>query len=745
MKVRKYFEQNRLTVIVGVTMTLILVTGLAIILPSASRGGTPATKPTPTPTTGVVTPTPIPADNIPTLASEVVLGPQACPAAVKDPAHWDAILGNQGSDRKVEGVSCANVIGTPSLQALVTIRHSNANGTLDVYVFNNITSAKPTQIFKLQGLLKGTAKISGYNTVMTAEVDQNSSANAGKPRSQWTVDIFREFDWDSSKGTLVQVAFPGIFPDLTRYQAEADQALVNSGKETWKNDPQQVAQKLAVKFFKWNRTLKTTVISGGGAKDVYATIKVEEAPVTGTASGPSVTVTLSRLEGNTHNMWVAIAVEGGSLTNIKARSLVASPVRLEGKGSAFEGTIGLAYILDHLYTPVGREIVTGIPGLGMGFSPYSIQVSYDTSFKQGPQEGIVEVLMTSPIEADPYSAVMVKVLLDSQPRVALGPVSCPIALQDPRYWETQFGFSAGTASCGNLKGDPSLQAVVTAYPSGGKPITYMYDHLTDAHPVRIFSLQTDGAMVSGYSTLMTADIDPNSSINKGKSQDQMTTDLFREFKWSAKAGTFVQVAFPGIFPELTRWEAERDQNMVTLGQDTWKNDPKQVAQRLAVKFFKWDPAAPTSILSGGGPKDVNATVQVKSTFFSGGTIHVKLSRLEGNTANMWVAIGVEDAQGFLTITTPKASDRLTSPITIKGTGSAFEGDIGQAYVLDHLYDVIGTARVRGAGMGQTPYTTTVNYNSTFKQGVQEGVVAVYAYSEADGSIWSAVMVKVLLS
>jgi hypothetical protein len=409
MKARKYFEQNRLTVIVGVAMTLILVTGLAIILPSASRGGTPATKPTPTPTTGVVTPTPIPADNIPILAPGVVLGPQACPAAVKDPAHWDAILGNQGSDRKVEGVSCANLIGNSSLQALVTVRHSNANSTLDVYVFNNITSAKPTQIFKLQGLLKGAAKISGYNTIMTAEVDQNSSANVGKPSSQWTVDLFREFDWDSGKGTLVQVAFPGIFPDLTRYQAEADQALVNSGKETW------------------------------------------------------------------------------------------------------------------------------------------------------------------------------------------------------------------------------------------------------------------------------------------------------------------------------------------------KNDPKQVAQRLAVKFFSWASNAPTSILSGGGPKDVNATVQVKTTFFSNGTIHVKLSRLEGNTANMWVAIDVEDANGILTITTPKASDHLTSPITIKGTGSVFEGDIGQAFVLDHLYDVIGTARVRGAGLGKTSYTTTVNYNSTFKQGVQEGVVAVYSYTEADGSLVAAVLVKVMLS
>jgi hypothetical protein len=185
--------------------------------------------------------------------------------------------------------------------------------------------------------------------------------------------------------------------------------------------------------------------------------------------------------------------------------------------------------------------------------------------------------------------------------------------------------------------------------------------------------------------------------------------------------------------------------LVNSGKETWKNDPKQVAQRLAVKFFSWASNAPTSILSGGGPKDVNATVQVKTTFFSNGTIHVKLSRLEGNTANMWVAIDVEDANGILTITTPKASDHLTSPITIKGTGSVFEGDIGQAFVLDHLYDVIGTARVRGAGLGKTSYTTTVNYNSTFKQGVQEGVVAVYSYTEADGSLVAAVLVKVMLS
>ena len=40
------------------------------------------------------------------------------------------------------------------------------------------------------------------------------------------------------------------------------------------------------------------------------------------------------------------------------------------------------------------------------------------------------------------------------------------------------------------------------------------------------------------------------------------------------------------------------------------------------------------------------------------------------------------------------------------------------------------------------YTTKVSYTSSFR-GVQEGLVAVYAYSQADGSIATAVIEKAL--
>jgi hypothetical protein len=285
---------------------------------------------------------------------------------------------------------------------------------------------------------------------------------------------------------------------------------------------------------------------------------------------------------------------------------------------------------------------------------------------------------------------------------------------------------------------------------GGGPTfrsVFVFDKITDPKPQLLFKvghLLHGDARISGYSTLRTAEVDLNSPLNKGKADAQMTVDLFREFKWSDGAGKFVQVAFPGIYPDLTRYQAEQDQRMVNAGQDTWKNDAGQVARSLAVKLLKWSDKAQTTIVSGGASQDVDAVVQVRSTGPDHPTINVTLSRLEGNTHNMWVAIAVADGS-IMSITSPQKLALLSSPVTVTGTGSAFEGDVGTIYVLDHLYNDIGHARgVPATGMGKTTFTATVPYNATF-HGIQEGVLAFYTYSAADGAISGVVLQKVLLS
>src|SRR5229473_3237724 len=282
----------------------------------------------------------------------VLSGMQPCPAAIKDPAYWNPIIPTQSGVSSVASVSCGNLIGNPSLQALVTVRRTDASGmVLDVYVFTNITNATPTKIFQLMGLVKGDARISGYNTVLTAQVDELSALNAGKPASSMTADLFREFKWSASAGTLVQTVFPGIFPDLTRYQAEADQASVNQGHQPWKLSATMVANVLAVSLLNWSPSSPTVLLSAGGAHDVSAVVRVRSSlPGSG-----SILVTLSRLEGNTqHGIWeaVSVTVNGMSISSPDPLVVLSSPFSVQGTGQAFEGVIGHVIVLDHRVLPV---------------------------------------------------------------------------------------------------------------------------------------------------------------------------------------------------------------------------------------------------------------------------------------------------------------------------------------------------------------------------------------------------------
>lgn len=371
-----------------------------------------STSPDSTATTGTTPKSTVTRSATPTETPGGRSGPQTCPGDTGNAAYWEAIIGTAGGPQQVQSVSCANITGAPALQALVTDHRSNAGPTLDVYVFDNISSASPTKIFQALGLVQGAAKISGYNTVMTAQADELSALNAGKPESAMTADLFREFKWSASAGKLLQTVFPGIFPDLTRYQAEADQASVNQGHQPWKLSATQVANTLAVSLLDWSASSPTTLLSGGGTHDVSAVVRVRSSlPGSG-----AILVTLSRLEGNTNGgIWEAIAVkvDGMSITSPDPMVILSNPVNVKGTGNAFEGVIGHVIVLDHLYNSLGQASATG--AVGMGQTTFETSLRYQSTFPAGIQEGVLMLSAPSNASGAIAAAVMQKVLIMGLP------------------------------------------------------------------------------------------------------------------------------------------------------------------------------------------------------------------------------------------------------------------------------------------------------------------------------------------
>jgi hypothetical protein len=335
----------------------------------------------------------------------------------KDPSYWNSIVGLHAG-QAVESVSCGKVISTDDRQAVVDVRNAGEDELLDVHFYRNITSTHPQEVFELTGLVHGDAKVSLVNTLITAEVDKNSSINKGKSEDQFTRDLFREFKWSDGVGPLVRTAFPGFYPDLTRYQAEADQARFKDAGQSWKLDAIATVKHFMVALLKFPANSTVKLISGGGEHDLQAVVNVTYPSVQGCCTFTHIKVTLNRLEGNAQDgIWIVTAVTSESLSMTLPHSgeMLMSPATVTGSGSSFESQVGTVYILDHLYNTVGSaSAITSNPGSFVG--PFSASVPYTVSFNSGVQDGIVLLNNNGGTGlAAIAEVVMVKVLLTATP------------------------------------------------------------------------------------------------------------------------------------------------------------------------------------------------------------------------------------------------------------------------------------------------------------------------------------------
>jgi hypothetical protein len=383
----QYLTYHRLWLLISTCAFL----GLALALSACDQGGGSSTGATKSPTRTVT-------------RQGIQLGQQPCPASVKAVDHWIAVV-DTGPTKTVEGVICGYLMGVPSLQAVVKIGYKDTKFLLDVDVFTAITSTKPVRVFALTGLLQGDVNISNYNTLLTSQIDPNSSLNKGHLAAQQLVDLYREFKWSDSAGTLVPVAFPGLFPDISRFQAEFEQYEVNNGQgyQQWRLSAVTTAQNFAEFVLKWDPNTPTTVLSGGGTNDTRAVVLIKNP----SAGGVAIRLSLSRLELNANGgIWEVtdVTTDGITVASPQDWQQLSSPVQVTGTNIAFTGDATTIVVLDHDRAAIGQASVTGK-------SAFAMHIPYSSSFQDGTQEGILALYAYTENHVID-GAVIVKVLLN---------------------------------------------------------------------------------------------------------------------------------------------------------------------------------------------------------------------------------------------------------------------------------------------------------------------------------------------
>ena len=134
----------------------------------------------------------------------------------------------------------------------------------------------------------------------------------------------------------------------------------------------------------------------------------------------------------------------------------------------------------------------------------------------------------------------------------------------------------------------------------------------------------------------------------------------------------MQIAFPGLYPDLTRYQAEFEQREVNTGQgyQQWRLSAITTAQYFAEFVLRWGSNTPTTVISGGGTHDAKAIILLKNASAGSATIKLSLSRLELNTnGGIWEVTDV--ATDGMTITSPQNAQQLTSPVQVTGSRYGF--------------------------------------------------------------------------
>ena len=386
---------------------LMLLSACSNFFASPSQSGTPSTDTTSNAVTAtpVVSPTAV-KPVLPTITLQV----SGCPTLA---INWDKLVGTQANVNKVQKVFCGALEGSGTLDALIDVRYYSPDATLDYYVYNNLFGT-PNRLLSTRGLLNGDAFISSVGTIVTAAINPNDLIKGA-------VDLFKEYQWNGT--SFGQVIFPGMYPDMTRYQAEQAQARVSAElaalqpgqsqaqiSDAWRLAPSGAVTRLARNIFHW--TNFTVTLPTHAAQFTILPITV-----TNNAAGGGGFVAiihhLNEVPTNIFEIWQVNSINGNAgLSSPAAFAQLTSPARISGSSVVNGSILGQVVLYDDTYTAVGNSgVIRG--SASSGNVSFTSSISYQLH-GAGVEEGVVAFYPTYQNNVALSSqAILVKVFLAS--------------------------------------------------------------------------------------------------------------------------------------------------------------------------------------------------------------------------------------------------------------------------------------------------------------------------------------------
>jgi hypothetical protein len=237
--------------------------------------------------------------------------------------------------------------GQPS--ALVRVKDSGPQDSLDVYVYTCILhQQKPALVllFKQQGLLQGSAEITPAHTLSIGQLDTTLPTDDPTLLLTQQTNVYQEYNWQN--GTLQQTLFPGLYPVVSRSDAEALQQQANNGQSMLWQDPVATCEQMGHDLFQWKQSRGILQDNNGSVAHVLLL----------NSAGFSVEVGLTRLvQQNAAGLWfvTSASTTGISIQRNAQNLLSPSPFTIQGTispgayhlhATLFDHTLGTIPVLD---------------------------------------------------------------------------------------------------------------------------------------------------------------------------------------------------------------------------------------------------------------------------------------------------------------------------------------------------------------------------------------------------------------